>query len=169
MAVEDIPDSGLHIEIDAPAAVRAQMLAALGLAVRDLPQLSAVFDLTRRGAKDPCRRSGQRPGGADLRRHAGADGKRRGRGGRRDLCAGATPKPTTGDEVDVRCDNEPPEPLVDGKVDLGALATEFLVLGIDPYPRKPGAEFTPPKVENDEANPFAALEALKKRLGGGKP
>ena len=26
-------------------------------------------------------------------------------------------------------------------IDLGALATEFLMLGIDPYPRKAGAEF----------------------------
>ena len=63
---------------------------------------------------------------------------------------------------------EPPEPLVGGTVDLGALATEFLILGIDPYPRKAGAEFAPPKVDDDGAHPFAALEALKKRLGGGQ-
>ena len=30
-----------------------------------------------------------------------------------------------------------PEPLIGGIVDLGALATEFLILGLDPYPRKP--------------------------------
>ena len=29
-------------------------------------------------------------------------------------------------------------------VDLGAVATEFLLLGIDPYPRKPGAVFEAP-------------------------
>ena len=34
-----------------------------------------------------------------------------------------------------------PEPLHDGAVDLGAVATEFLLLGIDPYPRKPDAVF----------------------------
>ena len=34
--------------------------------------------------------------------------------------------------------DDSPEPLVGGAVDLGAVATEFLVLGIDPYPRKPG-------------------------------
>jgi len=47
VAVEDIPDTGLHIEIDVPAATRAEVaqLAAL----RELPQLSAVFDLTRQG------------------------------------------------------------------------------------------------------------------------
>ena len=57
---------------------------------------------------------------------------------------------------------KPPEPLVDGKVDLGALATEFLMLGIDPYPRKAGAEFAPPKVEDAGEHPFAALAALEK-------
>jgi hypothetical protein len=61
---------------------------------------------------------------------------------------------------------EPPEPLVGGQLDLGALATEFLILGIDPYPRKPGAEFAAPKAEDGGEHPFAALEALKKRLGG---
>ena len=42
-----------------------------------------------------------------------------------------------------------PEPLVDGIVDLGAIATEFLILGIDPYPRKPDAEFEPPPAGDD--------------------
>ena len=65
-------------------------------------------------------------------------------------------------------DEEPPEPLIGGTVDLGALATEFLLLGIDPYPRKAGAEFAPPKVEDGGEHPFAALAALKKRLGGGQ-
>src|SRR5664280_3213137 len=48
VAVDDIPDTGLHIAIEAPAATRAE-LAELA-AVRELPQLSAVFDLTRQGA-----------------------------------------------------------------------------------------------------------------------
>jgi len=52
--------------------------------------------------------------------------------------------------------------------DLGALATEFLVLGVNPHPRKPGAEFGSLKVGDDSPHHFAALEALKKRLGGGK-
>jgi uncharacterized metal-binding protein YceD (DUF177 family) len=60
-----------------------------------------------------------------------------------------------------------PEPLLDGRVDLGAIATEFLVLGIDPHPRKPGAVFEPPPSEDDAADhPFAALAALKKDEGG---
>ncbi len=55
-----------------------------------------------------------------------------------------------------------PEPLVDGTVDLGAIATEFLVLGIDPYPRKPDAVFAAPSPANVAANPFVALGALTK-------
>jgi uncharacterized metal-binding protein YceD (DUF177 family) len=60
-------------------------------------------------------------------------------------------------------DQEPPEPLVGGIVDLGAVATEFLILGLDPYPRKAGVEFAPPAAKDGGQHPFAALEALKKR------
>ena len=38
--------------------------------------------------------------------------------------------------------DDAPEPLVGGVVDLGVVATEFLALGIDPYPRKSGVEFS---------------------------
>ena len=51
-------------------------------------------------------------------------------------------------------------------VDLGAIATEYFLLGIDPYPRKPGAEFQPTGAGDGGAKPFAALAALKK-LGPG--
>jgi len=59
-------------------------------------------------------------------------------------------------------DEDAPEPLVDGRIDLGAIAIEFLMLGIDPYPRKPGVAFEPPKSDSDGAHPFAALAALRK-------
>ena len=49
-----------------------------------------------------------------------------------------------------------------GMVDLGAVATEFLLLGIDPYPRKPGAVFEAPPAGDPASHPFAALAALKK-------
>jgi len=64
-----------------------------------------------------------------------------------------------GDEFEIP---DPPEPIVNGFIDLGQLAAEFLALGLDPYPRKPGAEFVPPEVAADpEEHPFAALKALK--------
>ena len=34
---------------------------------------------------------------------------------------------------------DPPDEIDNGRIDLGALAAEFLALGFDPYPRKPGA------------------------------
>ena len=36
-------------------------------------------------------------------------------------------------------EDDEPDPVIDGKIDLGALAAEFFALGLDPYPRKPGA------------------------------
>jgi len=60
---------------------------------------------------------------------------------------------------------DPPEPIVDGQIDLGKLAADALFLAIDPYPRKPDAAFAPPAVEEDpDAHPFAALKALKDNL-----
>lgn len=60
---------------------------------------------------------------------------------------------------------DPPDPIIDGKVDLGALTAEFFALGLDPYPRKPGAVFVEPAPEEAEAkagSPFQALQDLKK-------
>lgn len=54
---------------------------------------------------------------------------------------------------------DPPDEIVDGKIDLGALTAEFLALGLDPYPKKPGVEFQP-IVEGDEGSPFAKLKGL---------
>jgi uncharacterized metal-binding protein YceD (DUF177 family) len=65
--------------------------------------------------------------------------------------------------------DDPPEVLRDGVVDLGEIATEFLLLGIDPYPRKPGAVFqATASGDADTTHPFAALAALKKGQGRNK-
>ncbi|MGO9389418.1 YceD family protein [Rhodoblastus sp.] len=59
---------------------------------------------------------------------------------------------------------DPPDPIIDGKVDFGALGAEFLALGIDPHPRKPGASFqeiVDPTAE-EKPSPFAALAKIKK-------
>jgi hypothetical protein len=52
-----------------------------------------------------------------------------------------------------------PDPVIEGKIDVGALAAEFFALGLDPYPRKPGAEFVAPAESAQAASPFAALAA----------
>jgi len=58
---------------------------------------------------------------------------------------------------------DPPDPIVDGRIDAGRVTTEFLALALDPYPRRPGAAFEPPaEPETPESNsPFAALAKLK--------
>ena len=79
----------------------------------------------------------------------------------------AAPKPA--DSIKISMDSDPPEPVEDGHIDLGAVAAEFLALGLDPYPRKPGIAFSGDGLvaEQDEApeekpdNPFAALARLK--------
>jgi uncharacterized protein len=65
---------------------------------------------------------------------------------------------------------DPPEPIIGGEIDLGALAAEFLILALDPYPRKPGAVFEPVIQPVDPADhPFAALAALKAPDSPAKP
>lgn len=165
VALDDIPDTGLHMEIDADAETRAALASLAD--VRELAQLSAAFDLVRAGegvhvsgrlqarvgqtcvvTLEPIENTIDEP--IDVQFVPGAD------------AAEAGHVVELADE-----DEEPPEPLVDGKVDLGALATEFLLLGIDPYPRKPGAEFALSPAAEPSEHPFAGLEALKKRLGDG--
>jgi hypothetical protein len=56
---------------------------------------------------------------------------------------------------------EPPDEIAGGHIDLGALTAEFLALGLDPYPRKPGADFSYEGQGEGPASPFAALKSLK--------
>lgn len=70
-------------------------------------------------------------------------------------------------EIEIELESlDPPDVMIDGKIDLGALVCEQLALNLDPFPRKPGAEFEP-VVEDDsegdesEPSPFAALAKLK--------
>ena len=62
------------------------------------------------------------------------------------------------DALTVGLEDDPPDPLVGGGIDLGAVVSEFLTLALDPYPRKPGAQFVEPNPENRaEASPFVVL------------
>ena len=56
---------------------------------------------------------------------------------------------------------EPPDEIVNGQIDLGALTAEFLALGLDPYPRKPGISFDYKDPRDAKDSPFAALDTLK--------
>jgi hypothetical protein len=165
VAVDDIPETGLHLEIDAPEPVRAEIAGLAGL--RELGRLSGVFDLTRRGAGvrvtgNVSARVGQtcvvtlEPVESDIDEPVDL----------RFAPQAVAPASAKSETVAAHTsDEDPPDPLFGGKLALGSIATEFLLLGIDPYPRKPGAEFAPVKPDDASAKPFAALEALKKRLG----
>ena len=73
--------------------------------------------------------------------------------------------PAADAEITVDPDAEDPPDVLEGDtLDLGAYLVEALALELDPFPRAPGAEFTPPE-EPEEPSPFAALAALKRDPG----
>ena len=61
------------------------------------------------------------------------------------------------DEIVITLDDESPDLIEDGQIDLGQYAVEQLALRLDPFPRKPGAEFVQPP-EPAEISPFAILK-----------
>jgi hypothetical protein len=61
-------------------------------------------------------------------------------------------------------DEEAPQHVHRGRIELGAIVAEHLALGLDPYPRSAGADF-PAHIEDEgraAPSPFARLRALKK-------
>ena len=168
IALSEVPQDGRHVDLVADARVRAAIARLAGLAA--LSRLSASFDVSRHGRDglrvigrvhamvvqtcvvtlEPIKNEVDEP--VDLV-----------------FSPSSRPMPDGRDAGEIELEiellpEEAPEPLVGGVIDLGAIATEFLILGIDPYPRKPGAVFEGPAAEEDEnARPFAALAALKRR------
>jgi hypothetical protein len=78
--------------------------------------------------------------------------------------AGSLHAPAASDvEIVLDLDVDDPPDVVEGDaVDVGAYVVEHLALEVDPFPRKPGAEFQPPEAE-PEPSPFAVLRAIKPR------
>lgn len=73
-----------------------------------------------------------------------------------------------GSEQEILDEQDDPEPIVNGKIDLGELATQFLSLSIDPYAHKEGyvlkdehPDLVNKPVPDIRKNPFAALKKLK--------
>jgi Large ribosomal RNA subunit accumulation protein YceD len=165
VAVLQIPESGVHRDLEAGAAERAAMAEVAGL--REILSASASFDVTpdkggrfhvvgRVQAKigqtcvvtlDPIENDINEP--IDL------------------IFAPPEQIPVLADLVDDAAESDSeipdsPEPIENGVIDLGRLATDVLFLAIDPYPRKPDAMFEPVVTAPDpEDHPFAALKALK--------
>jgi uncharacterized metal-binding protein YceD (DUF177 family) len=63
-------------------------------------------------------------------------------------------------------EEEEPDVIEGGSIDLGEIAAETLALALDPYPRIPGEEFhggpEQPDAEQRPESPFAVLSRLKK-------
>lgn len=75
--------------------------------------------------------------------------------------AGLIEKMTKRAEENGDEDFEPPDEIIDGTIDFGAVVTEFLALSLDPYPRKPEAVFKGGDPVEPKISPFDALKALK--------
>jgi hypothetical protein len=160
IAVADVLETGLRIALAADEQTR---LAVAELAdLRALPRFEARFELARHG------RSGLHLVGtlsATVGQTCVLTLEPIENEVEENIDLVFAPAPTsiaeaTGSVEEVPLDG--PEPLTGGVIDLGALATEFLILAIDPYPRKPGAVFEAPDAPDDSDQPFAALAALKK-------
>ena len=162
VAVADIEEGGLRVAIEADEAERNEIARTTGL--RDLPKLSADFELTPLG-HDEVQVIGQVNAVVGQTCVVTLDRVENAVSEPVDLVF-APPammaEVLDQDDSDDPPAEEPPEPIVNGRIDLAKLAVEFLILGIDPYPRKPGAVFepvhTPPAMED---HPFAGLAALK--------
>ena len=76
--------------------------------------------------------------------------------------AGSNATQTISDIEVLLNEADPPEPIVDGAIDLGGITLEFLALALDPYPRKPGASFESSAGDTGIESPFAALAKLKR-------
>lgn len=171
--VAQIPDTGMHCEIEANADERRALAEVSGL--RDVALANALLDLNLIGGGrvhvtgavkasigqtcvvtlDPM--ESRIDEAIDL------------------IFAPAEQIPPLADLVEDAAESDaeipdPPEPIVNGMIDLGRLATDALFLAIDPYPRKADAVFDAPVIPDDpEDHPFAALKVLKQDAAPGAP
>jgi hypothetical protein len=158
--LDQIPQSG-RIEIEADEVTRAQLAKPVG--VDAVERLVARFELTPRG-RDALHVGGMvsatvrqtcvvslEPVINEIEEAVDADFAAPRPGARRDPHDAEDPA------------SEEPEPLIGNTIDLGLLATEFLILGVDPYPRKPQAALEVSAAGEPEAHPFAALAEWNKK------
>jgi uncharacterized metal-binding protein YceD (DUF177 family) len=163
VALHEVPETGRNFTLVADERTREAVAKLAGL--RSLPRLEAQFEVTPRG-RDALHVTGTisatvgqdcvvtlEPIESEMEEQV-------------DLVFAPPAAPTVMEEEGERVEVTPvdaPEPLIGGGIDLGAIASEFLMLAIDPYPRKAGVAFEPPAREADTGGPFAALAALKKK------
>jgi uncharacterized metal-binding protein YceD (DUF177 family) len=153
--LDGVPETGLHLDLVADAQVCAGLAARAG--VRDISRLEAAIDLARQG--DALRATGRLSADVGQTCVVSLDPLENRVDEPVDIIFAS---PEAMDAVTAAHDtDEPPELLLDGVADLGAVLGEFLLLGIDPYPRKPDAVFAPSVEAEAGAGPFAVLAKLK--------
>jgi len=151
--VDDLPALGRHVRLEPSPDLLAALAKPAG--VEAVERLVAAFDLTPRG-------TGVHIGGrvtATVRQTCGItlEPMRN----EIDEAVDVDYAPARAAPGDVAGEDEP-EPLTGNSIDLALLATEFLILGVDPYPRKADAAFDPPAAD-EPAHPFAALAGWNKK------
>ncbi len=148
LAVATVPDTGLDIRLCANETECAALADDYGLVA--VQTCEAVFHVRKQGPKryqvsgvlhalvtqtcavslEPFETLVSAPGDVDF---APSD---------RPLDEPASWKMTAGGAAAIFAGpQDPPDPIIDGQIDLGALAAEFLALNLDLYPRKPGVAF----------------------------
>jgi hypothetical protein len=166
VAQTDIPEAGRHFDLAADQQTRKAVAEFAGLDA--LPRLAAHFDVTLHGRAglhvvgNVSATVGQtcsvtlEPMESEVEEAV-------------DLVFLPQAPPSDAKSIFTNAEvplDDVPEAMVGGSIDLGAIATEFLVLGIDPYPRRPGMQFQSPAADDGAARPFATLAALRKPKGG---
>jgi hypothetical protein len=163
VAVADVPEAGKRVELTADAATRAAVASLAG--VLSVPRLEAHFDLTRHG-REGLRAIGRVAATVEQSCVVTLDPIKADIDEAIDVVFTASLTESREiEQIHSLDETEPPQLLENGTEDLGVVATEFLLLGIDPYPRKAGVVFDTPLAGDAETNPFAALAALKKGSG----
>ena len=158
--LDEVGETGRYVELEAGEAVRAALAKPAG--VDAVERLVARFDLTRRG-RDRLRVKGEISGIVRQTCVVTLEPVVNEVKEPIDLTFGPAREDTADIDLDAGTPKDEVEPLQGSAVDLGQIATEFFILGIDPYPRKPGVAFDPPKVASGPADhPFSALAALQK-------
>ena len=172
IVVADIPITGLDLELSADHRARQALAVRFGL--RGLPMLAASLRVDRLG--DGC-----------------VDVEGRLRATVEQQCI-ATLEPVTRqldvpftmrfgpaadpsesrdghpDVVVSVAEADPPEPIVDGRFDLGEAAAQLLAVSVDPYPRAAEALLSAIAAPDDSDaadSPFAALAKLKRSTAPG--
>ncbi|MHB2166015.1 YceD family protein [Alsobacter sp. R-9] len=161
LVVDSIPAAGLDVSVEASPDERAALARDFGLV--SIERLAARLHVDRRGrvvrvtgdveadVTQTCVVSLE-PFPAQVRE--AIDLRFRETEGIEDEAAGE------GGEHEVKLDD--PDPIVGGRIDLGEVTAEFVALGLDPYPRKPGVAFAWTGEGDGDPSPFAALARLKK-------